>query len=759
MPVVSKSVNHGDCRNPRRHITGIKMFPDVPVKERRAGNIPAGLYMRIHNIKMRYVIIAVVAITAAAGITLLCALASSNSNSMLQEKINDNMSTYLDAQAQAIETFVEDSERKLVLYAQNGAVTELISEDYENLTGDPERQLPEFTDPEYNTTAWYVDNYPGYNAAQQYTLDYYGKLRNWEGLYIGNLETRILTYSVPPVIGKVLRPDPAKRDQLINALKDNIDGVYNAGIIVSPGTGQLCLSMYAPVMREGILIGYVGAGVFNTELESILAKNTITGISSSDFYMLNSTTGVTFTATEESEQEYIAKETSHPILLEVVRRIGAGAIKGQFEFSDKTYMDGEPFMVSYEQIPGREWAVVTTARKGLLYEASDRNLRNMILAGIGGYIMILILVAIAITLLTRPLTKVTSAIRNLGSLNLAEDPGVKARYSDKNEVGMISHEIEDLRQALSGIVETLKECSGRMTGSADGLAANSEQLLGYVADNASTTKVLASGLSSTENIVDKVSDSISNMDGLLQNVTDSVKESSDHGNNILTAAEGMDKKAEAALEEVKQSVESNRAAVQEVINRLNALSKISTFVNDILAISSQTKLLSLNASIEAARAGEQGKGFAVVASEIGTLAANTSAAAQKIQDITHLTNESVDEAVKCFDSLNGYLEHDITAKFEEFSAGAQGNSQMAHSLIENINGVSASVDEFRKFVVGLVPQMNEIKKASEKNSEEIDNIVDKNSGTSGIAEEMSNAVTESKENINALGGIIARFTE
>lgn len=73
--------------------------------------------------------------------------------------------------------------------------------------------------------------------------------------------------------------------------------------------------------------------------------------------------------------------------------------------------------------------------------------------------------------------------------------------------------------------------------------------------------------------------------------------------------------------------------------------------SQILSITSQTNLLSLNASIEAARAGEAGKGFAVVAGEIGVLAGNSSETATQIQAICNETKDNIAHVRSCFDQV------------------------------------------------------------------------------------------------------------
>ena len=75
----------------------------------------------------------------------------------------------------------------------------------------------------------------------------------------------------------------------------------------------------------------------------------------------------------------------------------------------------------------------------------------------------------------------------------------------------------------------------------------------------------------------------------------------------------------------------------------NVLSQINSVASDILDVSSQTNMLSLNASVEAARAGENGKSFAVVASEVKELAFKASDLSNEIAELVVDTQTRIDQ--------------------------------------------------------------------------------------------------------------------
>ena len=116
--------------------------------------------------------------------------------------------------------------------------------------------------------------------AQQYTLDYFANQEGWEGIYLADWNSKVMTHPTEAVIGKVLREGDSLTS-LQNSMLSAENGIYNTGIMESPASGQLIMSMYAPILVDGKPIGYVGCGFYvNAIADQITATVTISASNS-----------------------------------------------------------------------------------------------------------------------------------------------------------------------------------------------------------------------------------------------------------------------------------------------------------------------------------------------------------------------------------------------------------------------------------------------------------------------------------------------
>ena len=382
------------------------------------------------------------------------------------------------------------------------------------------------------------------------------------------------------------------------------------------------------------------------------------------------------------------------------------------------------------------------------------------LAFLALYIIVVIISGVYVALkVVNPAKESGKKLRSItDKLNAKEgDLTERVPVKSKDEIGQMSAGINNFMEQLQGIIRELKVESENMAESSQVITEQIVESNESASNVSAATEQMAASMEEISATLGQLSNGSNNVLAEVQSMDASVKDGVELVQDIKQRATKMHDSTLEGKENTSRTIMQIREALQVALEDSRSAQKINEMTQEILSITSQTNLLSLNASIEAARAGEAGRGFAVVAGEIRGLADSSAEAANNIQSISALVTEAVEKLAKNAEEMLQFVDEKVMKDYDDFVEIVEQYKQDADSVDEILSGVAANTAGIHETMEDMNTGINDISTAVEENAKGITNVAD---SAVTLVEAMSEIQKETERNqqiSEKLNGEVRRF--
>lgn len=363
---------------------------------------------------------------------------------------------------------------------------------------------------------------------------------------------------------------------------------------------------------------------------------------------------------------------------------------------------------------------------------------NIITSVIACLFVILIFIFALRCIIIVPLQRVGKKLNELSDGDLEFSLQIP-KLNQADEIGKLADCTRNLNRKFRTIIQNMKESSDVLLHSSYELNNSINNTKEGVSQVTTAINEVAQGSTlqagDTSNAMAQIQELSANLEAINSEMAQTRRKAEE--------AKSQSERSRGIMNDLVQIINHTKASIDDIVKQSleneEEMKSINEIILTIQDITSQTNLLSLNASIEAARAGEAGKGFAVVASEIGNLSSQSQAASLQIQEI-------VDRLVISANST--------ASKAQVLNENANLQTEKLLAVDESVNWVSSSINEVTSSMKETQSSVDNVDVAKNTIVDAIENLSSISQENAATSQETASSTSMIEQNMKNISNLV-----
>lgn len=394
------------------------------------------------------------------------------------------------------------------------------------------------------------------------------------------------------------------------------------------------------------------------------------------------------------------------------------------------------------------------------YDSQNASVLSNIKTAILTAFCLILIVSLLILLISKEIiSSVKKAVRYnalLGSGDFSTELP-DAFLSRKDDFGSLAKTMNQMKGSVGALIGQIRKESDSIKDASADISGEASSVNGEMETVSATTQELAASMEEVAAASEEIIAMSHEINATSQKISSKSGEASERVSEIAKRAEEAMEYAENDHKAASSIARRIRKDLGQALENVKVTEQINVLSEAIMSITSQTNMLSLNASIEAARAGEAGKGFAVVADQIRVLAEQSKQAVVDIQTITGQVNEAVGELASDAKELLEFVSTDVSKSYRSFELTVQAYKDDSRYIDELITEFNDESEHLTQAIGNVMQAIEEVSTSTDEGAKGTTDIAQRISDVVQKMEKMTRSAASANERAQSLAKEVSKF--